>query len=209
MSLQDFWLNVRTSARLVERRAIVDSPRFELDSIEHSLQGTTFWLTLKAVAGYDEKDFEFLPDSERRHLTDLVAEFRRVASTVPPTIQTSDPKVKQATPLFRDIVATLEFDCFEDAEAFRLGKQIEQVIQADRLVELRFSTGLDSTGDPAIWIWAILTDEAADRSVFARTTTAIRDRLESISRAVSPDRWPHIRFRTLSEQAEVVEVGAR
>jgi hypothetical protein len=53
----------------------------------------------------------------------------------------------------------LEFDRYGDAEAYRPGKQIERALHISRppeLAELRFNSGIDHSGDPALWIWAFL-----------------------------------------------------
>ena len=45
----------------------------------------------------------------------------------------------------------MEFDRYGDAEAYRIGKQIERALEGRRppeLAELRFNTGTDNTGDP-------------------------------------------------------------
>jgi hypothetical protein len=146
MALLDFWNNVRTAARMIAPRAIVDAPRLDAGDIERALRGATFWLTRGAVAGYEESDFSFLPEAERARLTQLVTEFREVASTVKPAAPAPESAVEKALPLFLDIVNTLEFDRYGDAEAFRLGKLIEQALEPHRppeLAELRFNTGLD------------------------------------------------------------------
>src|SRR5262249_23325800 len=95
-----------------------------------------------------------------------------------------------------------------DAEAFRLGKQIENVIQRHRpteLAELRFQTGLDNTGDPAIWIWAILTEEATrDDERFFQASERVRKLLDAAARTVTPERWHYIRSRTVVEQNEIM-----
>jgi hypothetical protein len=207
MSLRDFWGSVRRNVGFIAPKATVDSPRLDAGAIERGLRATTLWLTPRVVAGFDEAEFEFLPEGERRKLSHLVKEFREVAGQVPPTAPADKDLVAKALPLFRDLVGMLAFDRYGDAEAYRLGKQIERAI-ADRrppeLAELRFNTGADSTGDPAIWIWAILKDEAAAKPVFAQTTRSIRELLSEAAAEAAPDLWPYVRFRTVAEQAELL-----
>jgi hypothetical protein len=62
-----------------------------------------------------------------------------------------------------------------------------------------FETGDDHAGYPAIWCWVIVEDEAATREIMGQ----IRDYLEAVIRKTAPNRWPYIRFRTVSEQAEL------
>jgi hypothetical protein len=192
-------------------RVVVDSPRLDARRIEDMLRTTDPWLTPEAVAGFDEKDFSFLPDDERGRLAGLVAAFRGVAETVSPTGPAPRDAVERALPLFRDIVQSLEFDRYGDAEAFRLGKLLEREIAPRRppeLAELRFNTGLDHSGDPALRIWAFLSDEASDTDEhFLETAQTLRNLLDSAARRVAPDRWPYISFRSLAEQLEPVEAS--
>ena len=100
----------------------------------------------------------------------------------------------------------LEFDRYGDAEAFQAGKRVEGLIAPHRpkeLEELRFQTGEDHSGDPAIWIWAIITQEPDPLPSFVRTTKTIRALLEAASREAAPELWPYIQFRTVGEVAEL------
>ena len=146
MALPDFWTNVRNGAKLFTPRAIVDSPRLDAEAIEHMLRETTHWLTPRVVGGFEKSDFSFLPSGERARLAKLVEDFSRVAAKVGPTAAPVREVVESALPLFREIVAMLEFDRYGDAEAYRLGKQIERELQPYRpkeLAELRFNSGRD------------------------------------------------------------------
>jgi len=211
MALRDFWISVRTAAKMFAPQAIVDSPRLDAEAIERTLRGATLWLSTSAVAGFDEKDFSFLPDAERTRLAKLVTEFRTVASTVRPTAPAPNDAVEKALPLFRDIVQSLEFERYGDAEAYRLGKLIEYEIASYRpahLAELRFNTGLDHSGEPALWIWAFLSADVSEKDEeFLATAQTLRDLLDPVARRVAPDRWPYISFRSLSEQSEPVEAS--
>jgi hypothetical protein len=213
MALADFWRNVRLGARLVAPRVVVvDAPKLDASRIEKGLRLSDVWLTPQSVEGYSEADFSFLPETERRQLTQLVESFRQIAITVPPDERATPQQVEQALPLFRDLVAALEFDRYGDAEAYRLGKLIENGIRGRRpaeLAELRFNTGLDQTGDPGLWIWAILTDDTlVDEDQFFAQTERVRKRLDAVARSLEPSRWPYVRFRTVSEQAELTEAQA-
>jgi hypothetical protein len=209
MALRDFWINVRTASRLPAPEVIADSPSFDAASIEQSLRGATSWLSTRAVAGFNPDDFDFLPDAECTKLTDLVAAFRQVASEVKPTAPATDDQVARALPPFRDIVQMLEFDRYGDAEAYRLGKQIERAIESYRpkeIAELRFNTGDDHSGDPALWIWVILTDESSETDeMFLQNARRLRGLLADVAREVAPDRFPYLSFWSLAEQVEVLK----
>ena len=208
MPLRQFWADVRRASNYAPPRPATESPRLAPEAVEALLRRSTGWLTPKTVAKFAEADFAFLPDPERARLAGLVTEFRRVAATVPPTAPPTEAQVAEGLPPLRDIILMLEFDRFGDAEAYRVGKQVELEIAPERpggLAELRFETGSDSTGDPAIWILAVLRDGIYGTPAFAPTTRSIRDLLDEASRGVEPDRWPYIRFWTLSEQREILE----
>ena len=210
MALLDFWISVRTASRLMMPLGVVaDTPRFDPASFEAQLRKARHWLSLSAVAGFDAAEFDFLPEVDRTKLAKLVADFRQVASTVGPKAPVTEKAVEQAAPLFRDIVQILGFDRYEDAEAYRLGKQIEGEIEGDRpaeLEELRFKTGLDQTGDPAVWVLAILKDVASESDdQFLENAHQLRPLLKAAARKVAPDRWPYLSFRSLAEQLELAE----
>jgi len=211
MALRDFWISVRTASRVHVPQPIVDSPSIDEGTIERKLRATTLWVTPGAIAGFDEKDFSFLPESERTRLAKLLTDFRQVASAVSPGAPVPNDALERALPLFRDIVISLSFDRYEDPEALRLGKLIEQAIESDRppeLAELRFNTGLDHTGDPALWIWVFLTEEVSKKDEdFLRAAQRLRAILDPIARRVDPDRWPYLSFRPITEPAEAVEAS--
>src|SRR5262249_8139247 len=127
-----------------------------------------------------------------------------------PTAPANEGQIRQALPRFRDMIAMLEFDRYGDAEAYRIGKQIERAIENRRpreLVERRFNTGTDSTSDPAIWSWAFLSDEKEEE--FRRRASELRRLLDRASRDVAPDLLPYISFRSVAEQADLAEVEAQ
>lgn len=112
-----------------------------------------------------------------------------------------------AKPIFASILKELEFHRFGDAEAFRIGKEIERRIAPDRpgeLAELRFETGPDSTDDPGLWVWAFITELGEhDLARFHSSANAIESILDPIARAVAPERWPYILFRSTLDQLEL------
>lgn len=211
MSLHDFWTNVRMGARLIVPQAFVDAPPLNADDLTARLRSATLWLTPQAVDGFDAADFTFLPATERTELSKWVKEFQDTAAAVNPTAPAPQEVVEKALPLFRNIVQTLEFDRYNDDEAFRLGKLIEQEISRYRppeLADFRFKTGRDHTGDPGLWIWVFLSDEASKTDdEFLETVRRLRGLLDPVARRVAPDRWPYLSFRALAEQSEPAEAS--
>jgi hypothetical protein len=213
MALQDFWMSVRRAAGPIVRPThVVDLPRLDPNEIGRTLRGaSTLWLTPRAVAGFDVKDFEFLSQAERRRLAKLVKDFRTLTSRGNPKEPATEDVVERALDLFRDILLLLEFNRYEDPEAYRLGKQIEQAIKDQwpaELAELRFSTGLDHAGDPGIWIWVFVTEEASvTDDQFLEHAKKLRHWLDSIAREVAPERWPYLSFRSIEEEVDLADAS--
>jgi hypothetical protein len=211
MALDDFWMNVRTAARLPVPQSLVDSPQLDAEAIDRALRITTAWLSPSAVAGFFEQDFSFLTDAERVRLAELHRDFLAAVTKKSQTALPAGDLIEKALPIFRGIVLALEYDRYGDPTAFRLGKLIEKAIAARRppeLAELRFNTGSDHSGDPALWIWAFLSADVSDSDEkFLETAQELRDLLDPAARQVSPDRWPYISFRSMAEQSEPVEAA--
>ncbi len=212
MALRDFWISVRTGASLMSPwQVISDAPRFDAASFEEQLHKAHLWLTPSVVAGFNAADFDFLPKQEQAKLEKLVTDFRKAASQVNPKGPATDAAVNQAAPLFRDIVQLLGFDRFEDPEAYVLGRRIEEELKCEwpmELEEIRFRTGLDHTGDPGLWLWAIVKDEAAqDDEMFLQNARKLRPLLKAVAQRTCPDRWPYLSFRSLAEQLQAADLS--
>ena len=72
------------------------------------------------------------------------------------------------------------------------------------VVNVRFTIDTDWSGDPAIFFWITLEDEAAGRAVLSRTTHSV---INHINEQLNPmDQWgliPYFNFRSQSEQAKL------
>jgi len=202
---------VRREVGRLSPQGFVDAPPLVLKDVEDRLRSTTRWLTPWVVDGFDEADFSFLPDAERASLAKRVRELSEVAAAVNPTLPPPIEAVEKALPLFLGIVEALAFDRYDDDEALRLGKLIECVIEPFRpreLADLRFRTGLDHTGDPGLWIWAFLSDEASKTDDdFLEAAGRLRALIGPFARRIAPDRFPYLSFRALKDQFEPVEAS--
>jgi len=203
MSLQDFWVSVRTAARMIAPTVTADSPRINIGDIERILRGAVIWLTPKSVAGFNERDFDFLSDAERTQLSESVHQFIAVARHVGPREAASESQIQQALPHFLRIVEILGGNRFADPEAFVLGKRIEQQTAGrvpESVLELRFETGEDSSGGEGLWVWVVLKDEIAeDQEILLFNANEIREMLKDAVRELGIKRWPYVRFRTNSD----------
>jgi hypothetical protein len=113
-------------------------------------------------------------------------------------------QIRQARTQFESIFKILHFDKFPDPDAFVIGKRADQPILKGQLPkwvhDLRFETGLDASGDPAIWIWVVVDDEAGELDVISANFRAIQDQLVRWLKRIGEKRWPYIRLQTVSEQ---------
>ncbi len=203
MALQDFWISVRTSARMIAPTVTADSPRINTGDIERILRGAVIWLTPKSVEGFNERDFDFLSDGERKELSDSVRQFVSVARQVDPRKPASDSQIQEALPHFRRIVEILGGNKYADPDGFVLGKMIERQIAGrmpESVLELRFETGEDSSGDEALWVWVVFKDEVAENEdVLLSNVNDVREILRDAVRQLGIKRWPYVRFRTNSD----------
>jgi hypothetical protein len=128
MALRDFWISVRTGARLIAPTATADSPRLDSAKIERILRGATIWLTPRSVHGFDASDFDFLTEAERNQLSKSVERFREIASQVPPDKPATPQQIQQALPEFLRILEVLRPDKYADPEALVVGKRVENIV---------------------------------------------------------------------------------
>lgn len=188
---------------MIAPRVIADSPMIDADEIERRLRASDLWLTPRAVEGFREHDFEFLDEGERTHLAELVEAFRNVAEQVPQDGPADEEQVREALRAFQGVLEILEPHRYADEESLVIGKKLQREL-AGRLPEwvreFRMESGPDSTGDPGVWIWVVLDDEATDRSRFAENNRTVRKLIFDAAEEASIDRWPYIRFRSVSEQ---------
>jgi hypothetical protein len=184
---------------------IADAPKFDVSDIKAGLRHTRDWLTPESVEGFDEHDFGFLLDDSRRHLAQCVNEFRAIARQAVAEQQATDEQLEAALPSLLGVLEIMRPDRYADLDALVIGKRVEREL-AGRLPgwvrEIRFETGNDSNGDPAVWIWVEIDDEAATADVFSKNTRQARSLLGECVRQLEIPHWPYIRFRTSSERAE-------
>ena len=210
MALQEFWNNVRIGARMIAPQVVADSPQLDRDFIERKLRAATLWLTPARSRDSTRRISRSSPRKRVRVWPNL-SRNSALSAKLGPTDPAPREVVESALPLFLEILQMLDFGRYGDAEAYRLGKQIEQKLQPEwpkEIAELRFKTGLDHTGDPGLWIWVFLTEEVSKNDDdFLKAAQRLRAVLDPIARRVDPDRWPYLSFRPITEPAEAVEAS--
>ena len=211
MSLQDFWNDIRTVSGLVYPSTTVDSPTLDAGHIEKALRGAALWLTPKVVARFNPDDLDFLSKAEQAELQEAVSKFRSVADTAPFDRPPKGGQIDAALPALLKIIQIVRPDIYGDADAFAIGKRVERQL-VGRLPkwvgQLKFETGPDANGEPALWVWVIADDKALRSEVLRENTRIVRQLINDAVLQLSLQYWPYIRFRSATEQAQQV-AGSR
>ena len=221
MSLEDFWINVQSGCVRLHRGFPIDRPFSGRDVIVDNLRKEAFWFRKQSVSGFNKADFDFLGMEARARLSDRVEEFERLLSNVTPQSPsssldantTASREVKeQALNVFADIIETLEFGRFGNAEGFRLGKLIERELDPcppQGVADLRFVARIDHSGDPALWITIYIDpDNSRTDETFLAKAREVEEIIDPVARRVCGERWPFYRMLSLDEagSSEMVHV---
>ena len=195
-----FWMNVLAASNLDLSSGVADRPRITLEAVAARLATKPRWLTPFTVLGFRQEEFQFLSPEELSRLTDGVKGVRAVTSEMRPDQPATEVQREQALPHFLAVLEVLEYDRYGDVPALILGKQIEHRLASNWppcLDHLRFRTGLDSTDDPALWVWVFVAETGEyEETSFLAHTDVIEDVLEPIAREVAPEGRLYLRFRS-------------
>jgi hypothetical protein len=207
MAIDDFWLNVEIASRSDFGSVSSDSPLFDSGHFQRRLRTAVSWLTPASVEGFDARDFTFLSPSEREKLTACVEGFREVAEKVPADGPATQEQEHEARSKLSCILEILRPDENPDVEAFRAAKVLENMRlphdvrdDVDRILR-EFDS--DSTGDPSVWVWVILKDEAAKGPKSFERAEQIKQFDDDTLFRHRVRLRPYIRFLTVSEQDEL------
>ncbi len=201
--LHAFWINIQYAHEFMPPLAVPNPARLKPEEVEK-----WFRLTPHTAEGFQEEAFSFLPPNELATLKAAVEGLRLIATEIPSGIGATAEQKKQALPEFQIIIDTLAPDRFADPEALKFGKQIEAKLESRRLEKLdhlRFSTGLDSTGEPALWIWAYTKENATgkyEEEAFFAAIDVIAPVLNRAAEEVAQDRWAYISYRSTLDKLE-------
>ena len=89
------------------------------------------------------------------------------------------------------------------SEAELIDEAVKKAALPAAVLEVSYRLGEDATGTPALWLWVVLDDAAASSREFATLAAEIRDTVREALQQAGVDRWPYVRFRTRSEEAEL------
>jgi hypothetical protein len=207
MAKQEFIQNVRLARNLFFHRVEADHPGVNADEIARRLSRAALWLTPAAVRGFDALDFPELPANTREELERSVREFTEVASQVPDDGPASAEQEAAAIRGFQNILRILQPYFPTPEELTQLRTAMKAVNLPDSVQTWDYEFGRDSSGDPAVWIWIVVDDEAAVDVTFTAATTRLQRDIHRALQRAGLDRWPYVRFRTFSEQRALQAVG--
>jgi hypothetical protein len=94
-------------------------------------------------------------------------------------------------------------------EAEEIREAVKKASLPDTVRDLSYRLDVDASGAPAVWVWVVLDDAAASSRDFPAVAADIRDAIRNALQQAGIDRWPYVRFRTRSEQAELAGEPAR
>jgi hypothetical protein len=209
MSIERFWSNVTSAARQLARPRAEKSGRGRNGkTAARTIERPNSWLTPDSVDGFDPAEYGFLPTAEREELADAVGRFLEVAGQVPLDGSATKPQVESGRRELQRILAVLDTDHFADADAFVIGKRLHTGLGTwlpPYVRDLRVETGFHADDDPAVWIYVIIADDAARDEVLSENTRNVRQLMDREWKRMDDSRWPSVRFRTVSEDAELAE----
>lgn len=208
MSKQEFIQNVRTARNLLVHHVESTDPNLHSNDAERRLSRAAIWLTPASVRGFDSGDFPELSEIARGELDRNVRRFRDVATQVPPEGPSTAEQRRVGLEAFQRILGILDPYMPTSDETRRLREAMQEVTFPDQVLTWEFEFGRDSSNDPAVWIWLVVEDAAADDPAFAAATARLPRRIRDALQKAGLDRWPYVRFRTASEQKALQAVDA-
>jgi hypothetical protein len=203
MAIEEFWMNLRAAARAFALTAVSsDVPAVGTDQREHALATATAWRTPQSVAGFDAREFDFLESDRKAALQARVDRFRAAVSQAP----SSPDQKREAAEAFSELVRLLRPLEFPNAESFRIGTLLMREVGGvlpEWVESVSCETGDDASGDPAVWVWINVTEDAVEKKLIAKGWQPIYETVDAAARAIAASRWPYVRFQSLAELAEI------
>ena len=200
MAKHDFLTSLRTARNLFTHRVQTDHPSLDPQQLEGQLSRAAIWLTPSTVKGFDIREFPELPPDRRTELKDSVEQFLHVAKQVHSTSPATKEQIQEGMSAFQRMLLLFQSYLPAQGEIKQVRGALETVQFPDFVLSWDFELGADSTGDPAVWVWVIVKDDATDRPDFTRLSTAVERKIREALNDAKVGRWPFVRFRTASEQ---------
>jgi hypothetical protein len=200
MAKAEFLQNLRTARNLFFHRVQTDHSELDPRSIESQLSAGTIWLTPSSVKGFDPRDFRELSPERRDELKRLVDRFSRVARQVPPSKSPTREQVQEAAEPLLQVMEILRPYLISPGEPEKIRDVLKRIPYPPFVLTWDYVIDLDSTGDPGVWIYIFVDDDAPKAADFHTETNEIPRRIRTAFADAGIDYWPYVRIRTASEQ---------
>jgi hypothetical protein len=208
MPVAEFFSHFRAASLLLAPWEIANGTPPSPKQLENARRYSALWLTPDAVKGFDTSGFSSLTPEQKRDLEAHIAEFRTIAEQIPANRPATEEQVLAAREPFLAIYRVVERYLFDD-ESLRVVKAVKDVMASDWfpkfVVGFDCRLGDDWSGDPAVWVWMIGTDEAAERDQLYEWLDPLRQAIVERLDAEGISRLVYLNFRTVSEQREQLE----
>jgi hypothetical protein len=161
---------------------------------------TAIWFTPKSVAGFDADDFPELSEFNRMALKNAVDEFLLAVDKVPATSLATSAQLADAMRCFEQLMQILEpYLAFPDEVAAIERALVMLLPLPDWIVNWDFELHPDAGDVPAVYFTFYVDEERAPKSELGRTASALTSKLREVLRVHGLDRWPYVRFRSITE----------
>lgn len=78
---------------------------------------------------------------------------------------------------------------------------------ASRIERIEITEGLDSTGDPALYIWVLLANDVPAKLITLKTVRPLEQAVVRHIFQRGDTRWPYVHFQRVSEYEEMLQLG--
>jgi hypothetical protein len=95
------------------------------------------------------------------------------------------------------------------SEAEDIRKAVKRASLPDTVLDVSYRLDVDASGAPAVWVRVMVEDAVATSRDFPEVTARIRDAIRTALQQAGIERSPYVRFRTQSEEAELVGEHAK
>lgn len=204
MAKTRFLQNLKRARNLLLHRVALDHGTLDPAGVEAALARAAIWLNPSAVDGFDVRDFAELPPQLRNDLKGTVERFRAIAKQVSPTERATSDQLRDAASALLEASKIVEGYFGTGDEDRRIGEVLRHIEFPPAVRTWDYELGLDSTSDPAVWLYIFVDDQTAASDDFLGLTLEIEGKIRDGLGAAGITRWPYFRFRTESEQRELV-----
>ena len=158
------------------------------------------WLTNAVVRDFEAADFSELPADKLESLKEKIEQFSTIVGQVSSEESVTSEGQAAAAQSLQEISLILDAYLFNGSDWEQIQEALESVAWPEEVVTWDFEARLDSTDQPAVWIWVIVDPDAAEKDGFQQATGKIKQQIKQALQAGGIERWPYIRFRTAVEQ---------